>query len=82
MVMIHSLSQTFTSADLRLKNDPDTYQVNTRVRNPVKDHVVMFVDHFQRNPPIEPPSAHLLAIHAAFARVFYASGASEYVDDI
>lgn len=42
----------------------------------------MFIDHSQKNPPIAAPSGRLLAIHAAFAWVFNASGALEYVDNI
>ena len=78
-----SLPCQFSSAlILLLKGDPDTYWVNTRDQNAVRDQVVTFVDHSNNDPPIEPPDVQLLAIYAAFSQVFHACGAAEYVDDI
>ena len=67
-------------AELRLQDHPHEYRVETRFKNDYKDTIVAFVDHSHSG--IELPSAELLALHAAFARVFYGSGAAEYVDQI
>ena len=67
-------------AELWSQGCPDEYRVGTQHRNTYTDTIVTFVDH--SNGGIEVPSAEFLALHAAFARVFYASGAAEYIEQI
>lgn len=66
--------------ELQSQDNPHEYQVNTKFKHLYKDAIVKFVD--RSNTGIEVPSAELLALHAAFARVFHASGAAEYIEQI
>jgi hypothetical protein len=66
---------------LSAQNEPDTYTVVSPVINiGFNGNTVTFVNH--DNGPIDLPDPEILALHAAFARVFYASGAGEYYDSL
>jgi hypothetical protein len=62
-----------------VQNEPDTYTVVSPLINTgFNGNTVTFVNH--DNGPIDLPDPEILALHTAFARVFYASGVGKYYD--
>lgn len=57
----------------------NTYKVVSKLYNVgFNNEIVTFIDH--DNEHIDLPDPEISALHTAFARVFYASGAGEYID--
>lgn len=59
---------------------PSSYRIASSRFIGYEGTVVTFVN--ESEEPIDLPDPAILAIHAAFARVFHASGAAEYIDSI
>lgn len=60
------------------QGQPNTYKVASKSHNTgFNDTIVTFVNH--DNAPIDLPDPKIFALYAAFANVFYASGAGEYI---
>ncbi|TDL26861.1 hypothetical protein BD410DRAFT_472711 [Rickenella mellea] len=62
------------------QGEPNTYVVKSRRRSSIEGRTVRFKDHSNKGIPL--PSPEYLAIHAAFAKVFHASGAGVYIDRV
>lgn len=68
-----------------MKADPNVFYIRSNIALNYKNQMVTFRDHsFDPSRPHEPgiplPDAEILALHAAFARVLYASGAAEHFE--